>query len=436
MRAEAARKPIWMTVIGVALVIGMVISIGNELANTPIDTPGWASLTRPIHAFLGLGALLWAIGGFAFGRYLLIGGLVTAIPVLGFDWSRELVDPLMSLQWAHVSKSSTSFSHNAPNIGRYQSRGINVAPLLIGLLFAVCYWKQALPLLPGLRQRAGARRFDTFCVTILLLPLIVGVGVGVHFWSAPYLIWATEPGVRFFHKQEALGSRYLRVTPSLMNRLGLDGTTPSDQWDIRLSPYARHVVISDGNVDANIHVTTSDTGRGALPIETPWGRRSAVYSGSGTAQQGRVHWIRPYRNPRFEIRPGPIRHAVTAGEPFSTPLRITAHGPLPSFHEMRVRSVFFPLNVAAGSYPKRNAGDRYTPAPPVFRKLNDHGRVRGTVQIIAPHRPGTYQLMTIAWLRDDNGDYARPIRSLGYSSFIVVQVKSSAPAAKGRGTER
>ncbi len=134
----------WKLALGILTVIGILASVAHELFAVGFEPFGVASVARPLHALLGLAALLWVLFGFRLGLVALVLWIVLAIPILGFDPSGEWVKPYFSL---HLSKSQMHWSlvNGEKVLTAYRIVGVNFAPLLAALWFGILARKGVFP---------------------------------------------------------------------------------------------------------------------------------------------------------------------------------------------------------------------------------------------------------------------------------------------------
>ncbi|MGF1449146.1 MAG: hypothetical protein ACFB20_06980 [Opitutales bacterium] len=408
--------------------------MGHELHNTPLWNPGVATLTRPLHALLGLLGLIWLVGGLRVYRWFFWAWIVTAVPMIAVDPSQEWTLQLIRLDVHQGSYSSVSFSGGPSIYTNYQTRGINFAPLLVGLWFGWLTRRGVFPLFkspPGSRERLNAQRLARW----LQLGIVAGVG-GFLAWcgwlrTAPMVVVAAEPGLSFYYKDERLGSGYLRVTPALLEKMGLDGGVPPEQWTLRGGshhPWAEGIFIDDGTSRAGIHVAKENPGPNDLQIETPWGLRVATIR---LASNNERRWLNPYiakTNAEFDVQvelPSPV---VQGGAHFPVKVRVDALVDVPEFAQLRIRPIFLPFETAQGEFPSRPRSERAVavPSDSDLLALSEQSTVEAVVQVPAPFRPGRYALQLSGSFEDAQG---RPLQERpthwGYSHYGLVTVEAA-----------
>ncbi|MBC2594135.1 hypothetical protein H5P28_07650 [Ruficoccus amylovorans] len=427
----------WQNAFGVLTVLGILVSAGFELASVSLYTPGLATLTRPLHALLGLYGLMWVLFGLRSGRIALTLWVVTAIPVLGFDRSLELVKPLLGLQLTYIDHYQLTTRGNLPFTTGYRAYGVNFGAILAGAWFLVMARWDALPF-------SRNRMAELWARWILLLG---GIGLGalalavagfaVWLFSAPYVILATEPGMSFYHQKEKLGSRYLRVTPALMDKLGLDGSLPPSQWSVNeANPSAWNfaIFVDDGTCPKfarkQINIQTDRTAPELLRQQTPWGERISPHRMYGTNDKGRLRFYGLGRNLDSHITLTPPSEPVAAGEPFKVWVDIDSRQSLPAFKDIDLSYVFSPFS---WSTPDTSG---YTGVTDTFIMAEDPegvgeergaGNIQGTITVRAPTRPGLYSLLVEAL------DKSTPVggsgANLGYSSYVMIRVVPASSVA-------
>ena len=145
-RISHERVSRWKPVLGFLTVVGMLLSIGHEAYTVDFHPLGVASVTRPVHALLGLIALLWVLFHFRPGRIALILWIVTAIPVLGFDTSMEWVKPLISLSIFEKDSLWTTYENGSRELASFRILGVNFFPCAVAVWFVVLARLEVFPL--------------------------------------------------------------------------------------------------------------------------------------------------------------------------------------------------------------------------------------------------------------------------------------------------
>ncbi len=412
-------------------VLGVFVSVGHELHNTPLWNPGVATLTRPLHALLGLLGLLWLVGGLRVYRWFFWAWIVTAVPMIAVDPSQEWTLQLIRLDVHQGSYSSVSFSDGPLLYTNYQTWGINFAPLLVGLWFGWLTRRDVFPLFkspPGSSEQRRAR------VWALWWQVGVFGCLGAFFaWCgwlrmAPMVIVAAEPGLSFYYKDERLGSGYLRVTPALLEKMGLDSSRPSEEWTVHTGygrAWGQGLFIDDGQDQAWVQLAMDWSNPYVLTMESPWGPRVAAARHTQSMER---RWLIPYLakvNRTFDVRLEPISRTVVAGSRHPVKVSVQAHGKVPRFKQLFFSAVHLEYQMAEGEFPRRTREEWRVWVPPesALMGLKTLSSAETVLDVPAPHRPGTYALMLQGWFRDAEGRQiaGRPT-SLGYSHSALVTV--------------
>lgn len=428
-------QPIWKKLFAILSAIGILLSISNEFASINPFMPGVALITRPLHALLGVLALLWVLFRLRSGAIALVLWIVLAIPIIGVDRSQDFVESVFMIDIRKTSQSTVTYSNNLPEITAYSARGINFAPLLVAAWFWFGSYVSAFPLF-GWRPSVGIRRKALAGSMVLAVVVLVGISK-FNQWirSAPYVLVAAEPRMEFYHGEQKLGSYFVRITPELMNQLGLDGDQPPEEWIIFQgdpSPWGFAIFLDDGTRAkydrVPITVASSQQDRDLVRQDTPWGERIQPRRASTGKQEGRFRFYGLARNRAFAVRPESPATQLSPGQTFLLPITIEAKEGLPVFEKLRFTTVAYAYRKAEGDFPQR---ERDAVAPATFKALNRKSIVRGAVPVQAPFRPGVYSLLLNGWLYDSEGQRAEPIRTLGYSSYALIEVRAEEAEVSG-----
>lgn len=408
-----------VTTLGWLTAVGVLVSVLNEFGSVDTYQLGVATVTRPLHALLGLLSLTWLFCGHRAGLLALGLWIALAIPVIGIDQSKEWVEPLMNFGANKANTNTVGFNDDGPFITDYRKVGINVAPVIVAIWFFFLAQQRAFPLL---RARIP-RKVLQFSATAMLL-ILLSTGIYIYWLlSAPYLLIASEPRMSFYFEDEKLADRFLRVTPELIDRLGLDGSIPPEQWSMR-TDFGFFIFVSDGKSESaaegkRIMVATDNDDSELLRIETPWGERVMQMCQGGSEPEGRYQFYYMQRKKSFQVKAKAPEDPVVAGEYFPLEISVEVSGKLPSFAQLDFTIATRGWDTAKGEYPVR---ERRFAAPESFLRLNEKRKVEGVIQVQAPFRPGNHLLMAQGWMSDSNGRNSRPKPSLGYSSSPMIQV--------------
>lgn len=414
--------------LGGLTIIGILLSVSNELGSIDLYNPGVATVTRLLHAALGMASLLWVLFGSRIGLTALVLWIITALPFIGVDHSMEFVKSILEFKFTKIEQRTVQIGTNLPMVTDYKARGINWSPLLSVVWLFYCKRKKVFPLCGEMHSKVWLRRLNASLLASLIIVIAGGWAFAKWLLSPPYLILATEPGMSFYYQDEKIGGRFLRVTPELMNKVGLNGDLPPEEWIIfhgNPSPWGFGIFLDDGTCPTFrrklISIKTDDSDPNIVRQKTPWGERAQPRRASSSEQTGQFRRYGMARNTDFHVNPVAPTEPVTSGETFMVNVTIDAKRELPKFANMRFSVVMHAYSYSSeeGTYPRRK---RKAEAPPEFLKLNHQSQLTADLPIQAPYRPGVYSILLNGWLYDEDGEYAEPERTLGYSSYALITV--------------
>jgi hypothetical protein len=418
-------------IIGALTIIGIALSIANELFNLPWETPGWALLTRSIHAWLGLGALMGVIFHYRAGYVMLVLWIVSSFPIIATDTSGNWTDTVLKIETSTQSSSQTMADDTQAFYTDLDRKGINFSPILVIIWFLVGLKLKAFPV--GLKDFAPVKTTRLACTTLLACGLLGIIGYASYLMTAPALIWGGSRGIQFYYKDQLLGTQWLRVDAQLLDKIGLDSQQAEATWSTvskHITPFGLGVYLTDGIGSARIDVRNPHHHFHEIDIDTPWGARTAVLvTKNESFTRSTIHMVRPLVNLDFKIQVLPERASVSINQPLTLEVSIGAHKNNPQFTTANVHVLFTelgPNQMDQGHY----LNNHHSIDTPAGIEAMTAGFAQFPIQVKAPSRPGVYSVsVRQIWLYDADGEYADPTRVTGRSSRALITVETPSVSA-------